>query len=78
MYPVHRYGVTGDHRILYDDHPGGVGTEHLRPVDLAQTWISPEYQFAGVEEVLHEEHYIISSNCELEINLPRPRPELSC
>ena len=55
MYPVHRYGITADDRILPDHHPGRVAAEHLRPVDLAQRWVSPEYQFAGIEEVLQED-----------------------
>ena len=67
MNPVHSYGITGDDRVLNDDHPGGVVTEHLGPVDLAQAWISPEYQFAGVKEVLYDKKIIyISSNCDLD------------
>ena len=62
MYPVHRYDVSGDDRLLNDHHPGGVVTEHLGPVDLAQGCIRPEYQFAGVKEVLQEDY---KSNCDI-------------
>ena len=62
MNPVHRYDITGDDGVLDDDHPGRVVTEHLGPVDLPQAWISPEYQFAGVKEVLYVKKI---RNCDL-------------
>ena len=62
MNPVQRYDITGDDGVLDDDHPGRVVTEHLGPVDLPQAWISPEYQFAGVKEVLYVKKI---RNCDL-------------